>query len=102
VAYTYQEADGTPAAGVAAQQALSDRTLAPGEEVRYLSTDRQTLLPRAQTTTTASGIALIGSNWSFENRIEIGGERGTDHWGSIGALLGEGWLFIESSRRRTF
>lgn len=101
VAYRYDEADGTPATGVIAQRAtiLGNNTLERGSEVRYLSADRATLQPVSRPSTTASGLALIGVAPIDRGTVEIAGARNGESWGDIGCLVGEGWVFLEWTRR---
>lgn len=100
VAFRFDDAAGAPAAGVVAthETFLDSDVLARGDEVRYVSGDRGTLEPTSRGSTTESGLALIGLATNATGHVDIGGVRGADDWGSIGTLVGEGWLFLEWSR----
>lgn len=100
VAFRFDDASGTPASGVVGLYTtfLDDRPLERGDEVRYLAADRATVEPVSRSSTTESGLALVGVAPSTNGTREIGGLRGTEDWGEIGCLVGEGWTFFEQSR----
>jgi hypothetical protein len=97
VIFLYKESDGSPAAGVRATRGLGTfMPLATGTEVRYIADDRQALLPRTAETTGASGMAIIGLDFSSAN---VGGTRGAEEWASLGVLFADGWFFLEDRTR---
>jgi hypothetical protein len=100
VAFRYDDGNDVPAAGVVAtrETLLDSDSLERGSQVRYLGPDRASLMPASQSTTTESGMALIGLSPTASGTVEVGGVRGGDDWGSVGTLVGEGWLFLEWSR----
>ena len=100
VAFFYRNIDGTPAEGVEVTQDFSTpMPLVRGREVRYLGAgaDAATVLPVAQTATSASGVALIGlgSPGTPDKAIFVGGRRGTGAWQVTGCLEEPGWIFLE-------
>jgi hypothetical protein len=68
------------------------RPLALGSEVRFLDADRATVMPAAQATTSASGLALVAAEGGS---VLIGGDRGDDQWFTTGCLLEQGVIFLE-------
>jgi hypothetical protein len=100
VAFRFEDANAVPAAGVVGLYTtfFDDRPLERGDEVRYLAADRVTLERVSQPSTTASGMALIGTAPAPNGTRDIGGLRGAEDWGDTGCLFGDGWLFLEQAR----
>lgn len=101
VAYKFHDTAGKPAQGVRPLYnphflSSSRRPLSAGAEVRFLEADRQTLAPPSQTTTLASGTALIGTEPHSRGYFRVAGERGSDRWLPVGAIVATGWIFVES------
>jgi len=98
VAFRYKNTDQTGATGVTPNigNISPIRKLIPGIEVRFLDTDRTTLLPTTQTATTDTGVALIGHDVGT-GRVDIGGVRDTDQWLGIGCLEVSGSVFFEDN-----
>jgi len=95
VAFRFKNTDQTGAAGVVPIESFrDDHVLEPNSEVRFLAADRSTIAPTTQTATTASGVALIGRDLGA-GRIDIGGQRSSESWSSIGCLLVPGFTFFE-------
>lgn len=95
VAFTYKNTDGSPAAGVTPQTGtLVVNPLAPGPQVRFIDAARSALMPVAQATTSASGLALIGVNATHQAAY-LGGKRATDGWAGSGCLVVPGAIFVE-------
>lgn len=98
VLFRFNEADGSPAAGVVPRIFTGDPDLAPGEQVRFLEEDRVTLAPPDTAETTASGVAII----AIPNKAistDVFGDRGEeDTWEPVGVLAPRGWLFLEDER----
>jgi hypothetical protein len=92
--------DGTPAEGVSPWRSLlvDTQALEPDSEVRFLEDDLTTLAPPGTTTTTASGVALIGVDESSGAEF-IGGSRGADRWVETGVLDPPGWFFLEDRQQ---
>jgi hypothetical protein len=92
--YLFNELAG-PAAGVEALEGtLVVRPLMPGIEVRYMNADRATLAIASQTTTLASGVAVIGLD-ATDNEAFVAGRRGGESWTGLGVLMVDGWFFLE-------
>jgi hypothetical protein len=89
----FLEADGAPAAGVAptVTDVGGTRALVAGTEVRFLGTDRFTLLPATQTTTSPSGLAIVGLDG---DQAHLGGTRDPDVWADTTVLYSQGWFFV--------
>jgi len=96
IAFRFNNADATPAAGVAAQidDNFALRELRSGEEVRYLAGDRSAVAAPGQRTTTESGVALIGLA-AVESAGYIAGRRSTQTWATTGCFMQPGWIFLE-------
>jgi hypothetical protein len=95
VAFRYKNPDGSNAADVTPALGLEAAVdLVPGTEVRFLDTDRRTVMPRTQATTTGSGMAIVGMD-DPSKAIYVGGKRTTQKWTGVGCLVEPGWLFLE-------
>jgi hypothetical protein len=100
VLFSFRNPDGTPAEGVTPWRSLlvDTQTLEPDSEVRFLEEDLTTLAPPGTTTTTASGVALIGVDESSSAEF-IGGSRGSRSWVETGVLDPPGWFFLEDRQQ---
>lgn len=95
VAFLYKNGDGSPAMGVVPfQGSLVTQDLRPGLDVRFVDAARSALMPAAQTTTSSSGVAIIGID-APEKASYFGGRRGNDAWNGTGCLVIEGAIFVE-------
>lgn len=95
VAFLYKNTDGSPAAGVAPSTGtLVVNPLSPGPQVRFIDPARSALMPVAQTTTSASGVALIGVNATHQAAY-LGGKRAADSWAGTGCLVVPAAIFVE-------
>lgn len=95
VAFTYKNSDGSPAAGVAPSVGnLVTVPLTPGPQVRFVDPARAALLPAAQATTSAAGVALIGVD-ATAGAAYLGGKRGAEAWAGVGCLVVPGAIFVE-------
>ena len=97
VLFRFNEADGSPAAGVVPQTLTAEPVLVPGVQVRFLEDDRATLAPPDTAETTASGMAIIGIDEELVSGY-IFGARGDDSWDSVDVLSPPGWIFLEDER----
>lgn len=96
VAFEYKNLDGVGAAGVVPSVFFlgsGQRAVTPGLEVRFLDADRASMMPVAASSTSASGVALVG----IENpSIYIGGNSATAVWNATGCLVVDGAIFLEN------
>jgi hypothetical protein len=93
----YNEADGTPAAGVAPTiyDVGGERYLEPGAEVRFVAGDRLSLVRSDALMTGISGLAII----AIPSDVSLIGARRADAvWNATGVFTSDGWIFYEDLR----
>ncbi len=74
--------------------------LHPGADVRFVDASRGGLTPATDTTTSAAGVALIGTialgpGGPATGRMDIGGRRAPARWEPTGSLIVPDAIFVE-------
>lgn len=99
IAFLYKEGSGVPAPGV---EPTTDALFLPrpGADVRFVDASRGGLTPATDATTSAAGVAVIGTVASGPagpamGRVKIGGRRATERWDATGSLVVPDAIFVE-------
>lgn len=96
IVFAFSNLDHTAAAGVRPYtDGIVDVFSFPGRAPRFLESDRATLAPVEQTTTTTTGVAVLDPGDDLGSSIDIAGRRGAEEWLPTGCLLEAGYVFVE-------